>query len=293
VLNERPEWLKVKYSYDTNIDQVEKLLDDNSINTVCREANCPNFMDCFSRNTATFMILGKNCTRNCRFCNVTSSRPEDIDINEPQKIADAVLTLGLKYVVITSVTRDDLDDGGAEHFANVVRAIKNLKKDITVELLIPDLQGDVDALKTIIDSKPDVLGHNLETAKRLYSQVRPEAMYERSLAVLRNAKKIDKNIVTKSGIMLGLGELVSEVIKVMNDLSKNGCDIMTIGQYLSPSEKHYPVKEYIRPEMFEEYAEYGKILGFRNIFSGPLVRSSFHADEVFSEGNEEHCKQAR
>lgn len=293
MLNERPEWLKVKYSYDTNIDQVEKLLDDNSINTVCREANCPNFMDCFSRNTATFMILGKNCTRNCRFCNVTSSRPEDIDINEPQKIADAVLTLGLKYVVITSVTRDDLDDGGAEHFANVVRAIKNLKKDITVELLIPDLQGDVDALKTIIDSKPDVLGHNLETAKRLYSQVRPEAMYERSLAVLRNAKKIDKNIVTKSGIMLGLGELVSEVIKVMNDLSKNGCDIMTIGQYLSPSEKHYPVKEYIRPEMFEEYAEYGKILGFRNIFSGPLVRSSFHADEVFSEGNEEHCKQAR
>ncbi|SHI38164.1 lipoic acid synthetase [Dethiosulfatibacter aminovorans DSM 17477] len=281
----RPEWLKTRYSYDPNVVKVIRILDDNSINTVCREANCPNVIDCFSRKTATFMILGRNCTRNCRFCNVTSSRPEEIDKYEPEKIADAVLKMKLKYVVITSVTRDDLDDGGAGHFASVVRTIKDLGRDIKVELLIPDLKGDVDALKVVLDSRPDVLGHNVETAKRLYREVRSEAEYERSLEVLSNAKKIDQNITTKSGMMLGLGETVDEVIRVMKDLRKHDCDIMTLGQYLSPSPDHYPVKEYIRPEAFGGYEEYGKRLGFSNVFSGPLVRSSFHADEVFCKGS--------
>lgn len=282
----RPEWLKTRYATDSNIEGVMELLEENSINTVCREANCPNFIDCFSRNTATFMILGKNCTRNCRFCNVTNSLPEDIDAYEPEKIADAVIKMNLNYVVITSVTRDDLDDGGAEHYANVVRKLKGLRKNITVELLIPDLNGDVDDLRKILDSRPDVLGHNIETTERLYPKVRPAARYGRSLEVIRNVKKINKKIATKSGMMLGLGETDFEVRKVMCDLRKNDCDIMTIGQYLAPSDDHYPMKEYIKPEIFERYENFGKQIGFKNIFSAPLVRSSFHADDVF----EEKCK---
>lgn len=276
----KPDWLKVKIRSGAESNTVNQILNRLSLHTVCQEANCPNLMECFSKKTATFMILGSQCTRNCKFCNVTKGKPEPVDEKEPVNVANAVNELGLKYVVITSVTRDDLNDGGASHFAKVIESIKDINENIIVEVLIPDFKGDELALKKVVKAKPEVINHNVETIPRLYSTVRPMAIYERSLKLLENVKKMDKNILTKSGIMLGLGEKEEEVIELMKDLLKVNCDMLTIGQYLAPSKKHHPVIEYVHPEQFKKYKEIGMELGFKFVASAPLVRSSYHAAEV-------------
>lgn len=276
----KPDWLKVKICSGPETNTVNRLLNKLSLHTVCQEGNCPNLMECFSKKTATFMILGNQCTRNCRFCNVTNGKPELVDEDEPINVANAVKELGLKYVVITSVTRDDLDDGGAGHFVKVIKSIKEINKDTIIEVLIPDFEGDELALKKVVEAKPEVINHNVETIPRLYSTVRPSAIYKRSLKLLENVKKMDKDILTKSGIMLGLGEKEDEVVELMKDLLEVDCDMLTIGQYLAPSKRHHPVIEYIHPDQFERYKEIGMDLGFKFVASSPLVRSSYHAAEV-------------
>jgi len=275
----KPDWLKIKLKDAEKLTEVKKMLDRLALHTVCEEANCPNVIECFGRKTATFMILGRICTRNCTFCNVTKGQVETVDAEEPARVAEAVRELNLKHVVITSVTRDDLPDGGAGHFLQVIKKIKELNAQIIIEVLIPDFQGDYSALVKVMEDKPAVLNHNVETVPRLYPAVRPQAQYARSLELLQRAKEIDKEIYTKSGIMLGLGEKKEEVIEVMKDLRTVGCDLLTIGQYLAPSPKHHPVVEYIEPIVFEKYKEIGEALGFKYVASGPLVRSSYHADE--------------
>ncbi|MEG0332801.1 MAG: lipoyl synthase [Clostridium sp.] len=277
-IKRKPEWLRVKVQGDRKATDVYKVLETLNLNTVCKEANCPNRMECYNRKTATFMILGSVCTRHCTFCNVSKGCPETVNKDEPKNLAKAVESLGLKHVVITSVTRDDLEDGGASHFAKCVEEIRKVNDKVTIEVLIPDLQGSVEALKIVVDSKPDIINHNMETAKPLYPRVRPKAIYERSLELLENVKKMDPNILTKSGIMVGLGENKEQVEVVIEDLVKHGCDIMTIGQYLQPSPKHHPVIEYVHPTMFDYYRDKAKEKGVRFIMSGPLVRSSYHAD---------------
>lgn len=279
----KPEWLRRKIQGSHVSSEVYNVIDELSLNTVCKEANCPNKMECFNRSTATFMILGKVCTRNCTFCNVTKGEPETVDHEEPCKVAAAVSKLKLKHAVITSVTRDDLPDGGAGQFAEVVNEIRKLKQQISVEVLIPDFDGDEAALEKVISSKPDIINHNIETVPELYSRVRPMANYARSLELLKIVKEKDATILTKSGIMLGLGETEEAVVKVMKDLRNVDCDIITIGQYLAPSSKHHPVIEYIHPDIFEKYKTIGVELGFKNVVSAPLVRSSYHADEVLAD----------
>jgi len=280
-LNERkPEWLRIKVRGGQNNAYVENMLERFNLNTVCEEANCPNRMECFGRNTATFMILGNNCTRNCTFCNVTKKKPEPVNQDEPLNISRAVRELGLAHVVITSVTRDDLPDGGAGHFYNVIRSIKENNLDVTVEVLIPDFKGSLESLRTVIEAKPDIINHNVETVPRLYPEVRPMAVYERSLELLERVKKIDEGIYTKSGIMVGLGEKKEEVLAVFDDLRKAGCDFLTIGQYLAPSKKHHPVVEYIHLDVFREYKEIALEKGFLNVASAPLVRSSYDAAKM-------------
>lgn len=276
----KPDWLKIKLRGGQELNTVHKTLDALSLNTVCQEAKCPNLMECFSKKTATFMILGKNCTRNCKFCNVTKAPVEKVNPNEPKNIANAVKELGLKYVVITSVTRDDLPDGGAGHFVKVIKSIKDIDKNIIVEVLIPDFQGNEKALTKVVKAKPEVINHNVETIPRLYSTVRPMAIYERSLAVLKNVKEINKDILTKSGIMVGLGEKEEEVVELFRDLRNVNCDMLTIGQYLPPSKKHLPVSEYIHPDTFDKYKKIALDLGFKFVASGPLVRSSYNAHEA-------------
>ena len=278
----KPEWLRIKLGNYKNSDYVEKTLKEFNLNSVCEEANCPNRAECFSNKTATFMILGSNCSRNCRFCDVTFGNMTPVDKNEPKNLALATKKLGLKHVVVTSVTRDDLDDGGAYQFVEVINEIRNENDNTSIEVLIPDLQGNVEALKTIVDVKPEIINHNVETIKRLYKEVRPSAIYERSLEVLDNVKKLDPSVYTKSGIMVGLGEKKDEVIKVMKDLREVNCDFLTIGQYLQPSKDHYPVKEYIHPTLFEEYKKIGLELGFVDVASAPLVRSSYNALDMFN-----------
>jgi len=272
----KPDWLKIPYRENTNNSFVNKLLKDLDLNTVCDEANCPNKTECFSKKTATFMISGVNCTRNCTFCNVSHGTPEMLDAGEGVRIAEAVLMMGLKHVVITSVTRDDLPDGGASHFADVIRAIRKTSPDTVIEILIPDFRS----LLAVTDATPAVIGHNIETVESLYPSVRPEANYYRSLNVLSEIKRLNPDIYTKSGIMLGLGETRNEVLKTFSDLVETGCDFLTIGQYLSPSSKHYPVYEYIEPSVFTEYGEAAKKTGFRHVTSAPFVRSSYNAGEV-------------
>lgn len=278
----KPEWLRMKIQGSHVSSEVYNILDDLSLNTVCKEANCPNRMECYNRSTATFMILGSVCTRNCTFCNVTKGEPEKLDIDEPRKVAIAVDRLKLRHAVITSVTRDDLPDGGAEQFAQVVKEIRNLGKGISVEVLIPDFKGDAEALAKVIAAKPEIINHNVETVPGLYKRVRPKAIYERSLELLKRVKEADPEILTKSGIMLGLGETEEAVVEVMKDLRGVGCDILTIGQYLAPSSKHHPVVEYVHPDIFARYKKIGDELGFKNVVSAPLVRSSYHADEVLA-----------
>ena len=262
----------------------KRLLRKHGLSSVCEEARCPNQEYCFAKPTATFMILGSVCTRNCAFCAVTSGTPEDVDPTVPEQIVDAVREMGLRYVVITSVTRDDLHDGGASHFADVIRALKMDLPTVGVEVLTPDFKGDRDALKIVIDAGPDVFNHNMETVRRLYQTIRPQAGYGRSLQVLRAAKEINPEIKTKSGFMLGLGETPGEVEGLLGDLRRVGCDALTIGQYLRPSKKNHPVVEYIIPRAFNELKDKAVQLGFTSVASGPLVRSSMNAEETYRGG---------
>ncbi len=284
---QKPDWLKIKFVSNQSRNDVENLLADLHLHTVCEEANCPNLMECFCSKTATFMILGKVCTRNCTFCTVTKGTPVMPDSEEPANVARAIGRLGLRHAVITSVTRDDLADGGSAHFASVIEEIRKMDNTVIVEVLTPDFQGDLDALRTVVAARPDILNHNIETVPALYPEVRPMAVYERSLKFLRDAKLIDPSIYTKSGIMLGLGEKKEEVIASLRDLRANGCDFLTIGQYLSPSKKHHPVVEFITPDVFEEYRVIALELGFKHVASGPLVRSSYHAAEALKLTREE------
>jgi lipoic acid synthetase len=278
----KPEWLRRKLPDPEAMSKMRSLLQRHGLNTVCQEALCPNQGECFGQGTATFLILGKTCTRNCTFCAIpTEAHPPAPDPEEPGRIAQASAELGLNHVVITSVTRDDLEDGGASHFARTVRALRNTKPEIIVEVLIPDFQGSAEALKTVMDSGPDILNHNLETVPRLYPEVRPQAVYPRSLELLKRAKEISPAGITKSGLMLGLGEEKEEVLRVMAGLREASCDLLTLGQYLRPSGKHHPVARYVTPDEFDALGQEGEEMGFKAVFSAPLVRSSFHAAEIF------------
>jgi len=276
----RPDWLRIRHAHNPNLHAVEALLTNLNLNTVCREANCPNYIECFSKQTATFLILGTYCTRNCLFCNVQYAAPTPADPTEPQRVAEAVAALGLSYAVVTSVTRDDLPDGGAAQFAATVRAIRQAAPQTATEVLIPDFQGRADALQVVTDSAPDVISHNMETAADLYARIRPEADYARSLAVLRNIKTQSPAIRSKTGIMLGLGETRAQVLTLFDDLRAVGCEFLTIGQYLPPSAAHAPVREYVTPEVFEEYGEIARAMGFAFAASAPLVRSSYRAGDA-------------
>ena len=281
---EKPEWLRVRYAQTPNMETVEEVLRSLNLNTVCKEAHCPNCWECFSRKTATFLILGTNCTRNCRFCNVRNDEPQTLDPGEPENVAKAVVELGLRYVVVTSVTRDDLPDGGASHFAATIREIKEAAPGTVIEVLIPDFAGNFDALKTVANASPDVISHNMETVRSLYSSVRPQALYRRSLDLLRQVKLLAPRVRSKSGIMLGLGETKEQVHELLCDLCGVGCEFLTIGQYLAPSKQHIPVHEYIEPSVFDEYGSLAKKMGFDFVASAPFVRSSYHAGEAFSIG---------
>lgn len=276
----KPEWLKIKLNGEKNRTDIEEILGRLSLNTVCKEANCPNRIECYGRKTATFMILGRYCTRNCTFCNVQKNTPEPVDPDEPSNVASAVNELRLEHVVITSVTRDDLPDNGSTQFAKVTEETRKVSPTVAIELLIPDFQGNYDDLSTVVKAKPDIINHNIETVPRLYPEVRPMAIYKRSLELLKNVKLIDMNIFTKSGIMVGLGERKGELIAVFKDLREAGCDFLTIGQYIAPSKQHHPVVEYIHPDVFEEYRILATQAGFKHVASAPLVRSSYHAERM-------------
>ena len=277
-----PQWLKRRIPASANISQTNEILKSLNLNTVCESAICPNRGECFSKKTATFMILGNVCTRNCRFCAVTSDKPQQVDHDEPDKIVKAVELLGLKHVVITSVTRDDLPDGGAGHFSEVIKKLKAFKKDLVIEVLTPDFAGSSSAIKIVTSAKPDIYNHNLETVPELYETVRPEADYSRSLNLLKLVKSIEGTVYTKSGIMVGLGETFEQVKQVLCDLRAVDCDIVTIGQYLAPSSEHLIVKEYIHPDVFEKYKALGDEMKFKHVAASPFVRSSFNAAD-FSE----------
>lgn len=271
-----PEWIKVKVSNSQNLRVVKGIISSLSLNTVCQESNCPNIWTCFNNKTATFMILGKSCTRSCKFCTVRKGRPEPINEYEPENIAQAVSELKLEHVVITSVTRDDLYDGGAQHFFNVIKHIRKKCPTVSIEVLIPDFNGKESSLIKVIEAKPDIIGHNIETIHSLYSNIRPEADYYRSLNLLKRVR--DKSaIYTKSGFMVGLGETFNDVLSLMQDLRDIDCDFLTIGQYLQPTAEHYKVISYIPPEVFESYKSFGYKIGFKNVQSAPLIRSSFNA----------------
>lgn len=282
----KPPWLKKRLPKGGDYQRVTRLLATSKLHTVCQEANCPNMFECFSKDTSTFMILGSQCTRNCRFCNVTAEAPTPVDPREPERVAEAALTLGLRYVVVTSVTRDDLPDGGASQFARTIRAIKAALplengSPARVEVLIPDFQGDLDALKTVVDAGPDVLNHNVETVPSQYPRVRPQAIYQRSLDLLANVKQLNSDLPTKSGIMVGLGETMEELEQTMSDLRAHGCDILTVGQYLQPTRNHLPVFTYYTPDQFQALETLAREMGFRQVAAGPHVRSSYKAQDLF------------
>lgn len=272
----KPEWLKVRYNKD-EVESVYSMMDELRLNTVCREGNCPNIGKCSKHKSATFMILGKNCTRNCKFCNVTNGKPETVDENEPKNLAEAVKKLGLRHVVVTSVTRDDLPDGGAGQFAAVIREVRKIS-DASIEVLIPDFLGNVSSLDVVMKESPDVLNHNVETVRELYASVRPGADYGRSLKVLEYCKTNYKTAFVKTGFMVGLGESEEQVYSLIDDIRKTGCDVLTIGQYLRPSPLHAELVEYVTPEKFEKYKDYALGLGFADVVSEPLARSSYMAE---------------
>ncbi|MBE2279793.1 MAG: lipoyl synthase [Ignavibacteriaceae bacterium] len=276
-IGKRPEWLKVKLPVGENYTDVKKLMRESKLNTVCEEAKCPNIAECWNHRTATFMILGDTCTRSCGFCNVKVGIPNELDLDEPRRVSEAVLELKLRHVVITSVNRDELKDGGSTIFRDTIAAIREKLPSCTIEILIPDFKGDVGAFEKIMQNPPDILNHNLETVPRLYHAVRPQAKYSRSLELIKWFHS--KGLKTKSGIMVGIGEKTDEVLELMQDLVNHNCDILTVGQYLQPTAKHLPVHRYVSPEEFFMYKEEGLKMGFKIVESGPLVRSSYHADE--------------
>ncbi|OQX72047.1 MAG: lipoyl synthase [Candidatus Cloacimonas sp. 4484_275] len=279
----KPEWLKSKKLGATKAQSIIKYLREYNLHTVCESAKCPNQGECFERGTATFMILGEVCTRNCTFCAVEKGRNKLLppDPQEPESIAKLAKKLNLKHIVITTVTRDDLPDGGASQFVKTLNKIREIcDSDVSTEVLISDLKGDSEQLEKIIKAAPDILNHNVETVPRLYPEVRPLANYQRSLKILETSRKLNKNLITKSGLMLGLGEKKDEVLSLMEDLIKVGVDILTIGQYMQPSLKHHPVVEYVHPEIFKYYGLVGEKMGFKIVESAPLVRSSYHAERA-------------
>lgn len=278
-MERKPEWLRVRYNQEA-VAEVAQLLGELRLNTVCKEANCPNLGECYRKHTATFMILGSQCTRNCRFCSVTPGHPQPPDPEEPENVAAAAKKLGLRHVVLTCPTRDDLPDGGAEQFAQTVRAIRRACPGATVETLISDMQMNTAALDAVIEARPEVLNHNVETVRALQKAVRPQADYERSLAVLRYCKEKDAALLTKTGFMVGLGETEEQIGELMDDVLTAGCDILTIGQYLQPSPEHYPLDRYASPEDFARYKEMALDKGFRYVASAPLARSSYKAWEA-------------
>ncbi|WP_110925628.1 lipoyl synthase [Planococcus massiliensis] len=276
----KPDWLKIKLNTNENYTDLKKMMRENNLNTVCEEAKCPNIHECWgSRRTATFMILGAVCTRACRFCAVQTGLPNELDLQEPERVADSVKLMNLKHTVITAVARDDLRDGGSGVFAETVRAIKRKNPFTTVEVLPSDMGGSEENLRTLMDAQPDILNHNIETVRRLTARVRARAKYDRSLELLRRSKEMYPDIPTKSSLMIGLGETKEEIMEVMDDLRANGVDIMTIGQYLQPSKKHLKVLKYYSPKEFKELWEIAMAKGFSHCQAGPLVRSSYHADE--------------
>ncbi|MGR9047068.1 lipoyl synthase [Halobacillus faecis] len=276
----KPEWLKIKINTNKSYTGLKKLMRDKKLNTVCEEARCPNIHECWSeRKTATFMILGDTCTRGCRFCAVKTGLPNELDWGEPERVADSVEIMGLKHVVVTAVARDDLNDGGAAVFAETVKAIRRRVPGCTVEILPSDMKGDYESLHTLMDGEPDIFNHNIETVRRLTKKVRARAMYDRSLELLKRVKEIRPNTPTKSSIMVGLGETKEEIMEAMDDLLAHNVDIMTIGQYLQPTKKHLNVERYYHPDEFEELKEIALEKGFKHCEAGPMVRSSYHADE--------------
>jgi lipoic acid synthetase len=275
----RPDWLKIQLRTNENFTELKTLMRSKTLHTVCEEARCPNIYECWANRTATFMILGRICTRACRFCAVQTGRPGDVDRDEPKRVAESVAQMGLRHVVVTSVARDDLVDGGAALFAATIREIRAMNPLCGVEVLIPDFQGRWESLETVLEAEPDILNHNLETVRRLSDKVRSKAKYDRSLELLCRSKAIRPHIPTKSSIMVGVGETWEEILETMDDLRRADCDILTIGQYLQPTRKHLPVERYYTPQEFDRLREEGMRRGFRHVESGPLVRSSYHARE--------------
>jgi lipoyl synthase len=279
----RPPWIKVRAPSGETYQNVRELMRSKELHTVCEEAQCPNIGECWGAGTATFLMMGDTCTRSCGFCDIKTGRPSPLDWAEPNRIAQSVRAMNLRHVVITSVNRDDRPDGGAPIFAMVIRRIRQLQPGCSIEVLIPDFKGSETALKIVMDAQPEILNHNVETVKRLFKQVQPQDSYEWAIDTLRNAKQMDPLVLTKSGIMVGLGEAFDEVLATMQDLVAVGVDILTIGQYLQPSKKHLPIERYYTPQEFEEFRRIGLEMGFKWVESGPLVRSSYHADQQVRE----------
>ena len=278
LVGHRPDWLKVRLSQGPHFKELKHLMREQGLHTICEEAACPNIGECWGEfRTASFLLLGDVCTRNCGFCDVTTGRPGEVDWTEPRRLAEAVARLELRHVVITSVTRDDLPDGGAAIFAATIRQLKQRDPALGVEVLVPDFQGNWQALQTVMDACPDILNHNLETVPRLYSRVRPKAVYSQSLELLRRARELAPRIPTKSGLMVGLGETRAELLEVFRDLRANNVDVLTVGQYLRPTLRHLPVERYVTPDEFDDLKREAKASGFRHVESGPMVRSSYHA----------------
>ena len=290
-IKKKPEWIRSKLTNSKEFFLTKTIVNNNNLVTVCQEANCPNITECWSKRHATFMIMGDTCTRACAFCDVKTGVPGKLDQLEPVKIAEAVKKLNLKHVVITSVDRDDLDDGGSEHFFEVINQTRKSNPNTTIEVLTPDFLRKGDAYKKVLDAKPDVFNHNIETVPSLYLKVRPGSRYFASLELLKNAKKVNKNIFTKSGIMVGLGETRDEVLQVMDDLRAADVDFITIGQYLQPSTKHYPLNRYYTPQEFQNLGTIAKAKGFLLVSSSPLTRSSYHADEDFAKLQQNRLKK--
>ncbi len=277
----KPDWLRVKAPQWERVGSVKEILRDLALNTVCEEASCPNIGECFNNGTATFLIMGPACTRACPYCDIDfEKKPQPLDPTEPERLAEAVRRMGLNHVVVTSVNRDDLPDGGAHQFVRCIQAIRQASPQTTIEVLIPDLCGNWEALMIILRANPEVLNHNTETVPRLYRRVRPQGSYERSLELLQQVQTHAPHIYTKSGIMVGLGETDAEVRQVMQDLRAVGCDILTLGQYLQPTQKHLGVQEFVTPEQFDRWREYGEAIGFLQVVASPLTRSSYHAEQV-------------
>ena len=284
---QKPDWLRRRLPTGPQYEYIRGMLDKDQLHTVCQEAKCPNIWECYSQRTATFLILGSQCTRSCRFCSVETGSPAPPDPDEPQRVARVAREMGLKYVVVTSVTRDDVPDGGAATFARTISEIRGQIPDVCVEVLIPDFQGNTDALQEVLDARPDILNHNIETVPRLYGLVRPQADYQRSLDLLGHVYEYDRSIPTKSGLMLGFGETAAEIRETLSDLLSVNCRILTLGQYLQPTQKHLAVERYIPPEEFDEWRQTALAMGFKEVASGPFVRSSYHAKDLFRDAGYE------